>query len=99
MIEQAEDALQRARELRDLHASYRERLQAADGSANAFRLVDELFIGPVVSRPMVAEDLSLTYAGAGLVVGKLIEVGILEPMAETRPQLYQAEELLEILQR
>src|SRR5690606_15654593 len=43
VAEQANDAIRRSRELRDLRRTYLARMQEAGESANAFQLVDLLF--------------------------------------------------------
>ncbi len=88
----------RARALRDLQEEYRIRLQAAGASANALQLADELFVTPVVSRSRVAKLRGVSTAGARLIVSKLEEVGILRAMPDTRPALFEAHELVALLQ-
>ena len=96
--EQSEDAISRARALRDLHDDYRQRLQAVGASANALQLADELFPSPIVTRRKVADLREVTGAGARLIVEKLEEVGILQSIDDTRPQLFMADELVDLLQ-
>ena len=96
--EQADDAVIRARKVRDLQESYRERLQLAGASANAFRLADSLFLAPVVTRPSAATFLEVTLAGASRIVERLVEAGILRPLWPGRPQLYGATELIDLLE-
>ena len=95
--EQAADAAARARRLRDLHEDYRQRLLESRASANALRLADELPLVPVVSRRAVASLLGVTPAGASLVVDRLVEAGILQPMARGRPQLFAAHEIFDLI--
>lgn len=96
--EQADDAMIRARRVRDLQEDYRELLQVAGASANAIRLADSLFLTPVVSRPSAAELLGVTLAGASRIVERLVEAGILRPLWPGRPQLYEATELINLLE-
>ena len=96
--EQSEDAISRARALRDLHDDYRQRLQAVGASANALQLADELFLSPIVTRRKVADLREVTGAGSRLIVEKLEEVGILHSIDDTRPQLFMADELVDLLQ-
>ena len=95
--EQAADAVDRARKLRGLHEDYRRRLLEGRASANALRLADELPLVPVVSRRAVASLLGVTPAGASLVVDRLTEAGILQPLTTGRPQLFAAHELLDLI--
>ena len=96
--EQSQDAISRARALRDLHDDYRQRLQAVGASANALQLADELFLSPIVTRRKVADLREVTGAGSRLIVEKLEEVGILHSIDDTRPQLFMADELVDLLQ-
>ena len=95
--EQAADAVDRARKLRGLHEDYRRRLLEGRASANALRLADELPLVPVVSRRAVASLLGVTPAGASLVVDRLAEAGILQPLTGGRPRLFAAHELLDLI--
>ena len=80
-----------------LHEDYRQRLLEGRASANALRLADELPLVPVVSRRAVASLLGVTPAGASLVVDRLAEAGILQPLTGGRPQLFAAHELLDLI--
>ena len=98
VTEIAIDAAHRVKALRDLHEEYRRRLQAAHASANASRLVEELLVWPVISAPIVANILGVTPAGARLVIERLRAAGILSPLDHGRPQLYAAQEILDLLE-
>ena len=98
VAEQSLDAVRRTRALRDLQDEYRQRLLAASASANAIQMADELFLSPIVTYRRVAEFRGVTDAGARIVVSKLVEAGILRPSPGTRPQLFAARELLDLLQ-
>ena len=98
VTEQARDALDRSRRLRDLHESYRRRAQAASRSVNALRVVDELFVLPVISAPEAARLLDVTPQGARRLLEQLVGAGVLTVMVEGRPRLYFANELIAILE-
>ncbi len=98
VAEQSLDAMQRTRALRTLQEEYRQRLLAASASANALQMADELFLSPIVTYRRVAEFRGVTDAGARIVVSKLVEAGILHRLPATRPQLFAARELLDLLQ-
>ena len=98
VVEQSLDAMQRTRALRTLQEEYRQRLLAASASANALQMADELFLSPIVTYRRVAEFRGVTDPGARVVVSKLVEAGILRPLPGTRPQLFAARELLDLLQ-
>lgn len=96
--EQAADAVARARRLRDLQEDYRRRLQEIGASGNALQLAEELFTSPVITRRLAAERLGVTSAGARIVVTRLEEAGILYAFRNTRPHLFVARELLDLLE-
>ena len=96
--EQAADAVARARKLRDLHEDYRRRLQEIGASGNALQLAEELFTSPVITRRLAAERLGVTSAGARIIVTRLEEAGILYAFRNTRPHLFVARELLDLLE-
>jgi len=98
VLETALDASRRVRELRALTERYRVRMLEVRASANATHLADELTTRPIVSTPLVARELHVTSAGARLIIEKLREAGILTPMGSSRPQLYAAHEILELLE-
>jgi Fic family protein len=82
VAEQAQDSLRRVRALNALHERYRTTLIEGKASANALRLLDELFETPVVSRSSAARALGITSKGASAVIGRLVDAGILEPWLE-----------------
>ena len=96
--EQAADAAARARRLRDLQEDYRRRLQEIGASGNALQLAEELFTSPVITRRLAAERLGVTSAGARIIVTRLEEAGILYAFRNTRPHLFVARELLDLLE-
>ena len=96
--EQAADAMSRTRSIRDLQEDYRRRLLETGASANVLQLADALFTSPVITRPLVAAKLDVTYAGARLIVDRLVEAGVVQPWLDTRPRLFVARELLDLLE-
>jgi Fic family protein len=96
---QAQDALDRSLRIRELQDDFSQRLKKSRASANAFRLLDQLFTNPYVTIPGAAEHLGLTYAGAQGVVKRLSQAGILEKdSGRWRPTLFVARELLNVLE-
>ncbi len=96
--EQAQDAIHRSERVRELHETYRLRLQEAGESANALRMLDGLFAYPYVSAPWAAKVNALTPAGATKILRRLEDVGIVEAMPDTRPRLYVAGALIRLLE-
>ena len=96
--EQATDALERTRRIRKLRDRYREVLADRHESANALRLVDELFAAPYMTAPRAARLLGVTNPGARGILNRLVEAGILQFVPDAWPRLYVALELLELVE-
>lgn len=97
VAEQANDAIRRSRDLRDLRRVYLGRLQEAGESANAFQLIDLLFRRPRVTRRFVAEELGLTTAGARQLIDRVQRMGLLAAVPNRRPAVFVAREILDIV--
>lgn len=79
VIEQAQSAVDRCRELVDLRDAYRDRLFDMGATKPAIRLVDRLFANPFISIPQAADHLDVTYPTAQKAVEEyLVEADILE---------------------
>ena len=94
VVEQANDALDRSRRVRDLQERYRRVLQQRRASGNALRLLDELFANPYVTAPLAASSLGVTDAGARRILERLVDAGVVEESPGTWPRAYVAKELL-----
>jgi Fic family protein len=95
---QSEDAILRSQKLLELWQQYRARMQTARASALGLDLIDSLFSTPVLTIPMAAGRLKVTYASAQLNVEKLIKRGILrEATGNRRNRVYIAPEILQII--
>lgn len=97
VIQQARDALSRARQLRELREEYRGLLQASRESGNALRLVDELFAMPYMTAPLASRLLEVTNSGALGILDRLEEQSIVEPVPDSWPRLYVAKNVMEII--
>ena len=97
VAEQARDTLLRIRHVRGLQERYRDKLQEIRASGNVFRLLDELFAAPSMTIPEAARRLGVTTAGARNIIEKLREQDIVQLQAGSWPRLYEATELLEII--
>ena len=97
VAEQARDTLLRIRHVRGLQERYRAKLQEVRASGNVFRLLDELFAAPSMTIPEAARRLGVTTAGARNIIEKLREQDIVQLQAGSWPRLYEATELLEII--
>lgn len=98
VAEQAQDALLRSRRVRQLQDRYRALLQQRRESANALRLLDELFANPFVTTPLASDLLSVTSAGARGILQRLIDAGVVEEISGTWPKFYVARELLKAIE-
>jgi Fic family protein len=95
---QSEDAILRSQKLLELWQQYRARMQTARASALGLDLIDSLFSTPVLTIPMAAGRLKVTYASAQFNVEKLIKRGILkEVTGNRRNRVYIAREILQII--
>lgn len=101
VAEQSRDAWRRTQKLSDLRGQYKRRLNGPRVSASLYRLVDNLFDFPVISVPIAAEALGVTYAAAKSSVQKLIDIGILvaEPKQYGGTGYYIAGELLSLVNK
>lgn len=81
---QARSALGRARLLLDLREQMRRQTARVRGSASPTRLVDALFDVPMMTIPLAARLLGVTYRGASLNVTKLVHLGILQEVPSGR---------------
>ena len=76
--EQSQDAISSARRLQDLQMEWRDKLTTARASALQLRLLDHLFEMPVLTIPIAARILGVTYASAKRNIEKLTDAGVLK---------------------
>ena len=97
---QARDAAERAARLLELRRRYRERFQKPRASAVLRGLVDLLFKCPVITVPLAAKELGVTYAAAARHVERLVRAGVLREAkwgrgeGRRRNRMFIAEEVL-----
>ena len=97
---QAKDAIVRTDELLSLWQHWRQRLQVTRTSALSLKLVDELFLHPMMNARMVRERLGVTPRAAQMNIDRLIDAGILEEITgRRRNRIYAAHEIISILER
>jgi len=97
VAKQAQDANQRALALQDLQQRWHEQF-SSQRSINPVRLVDLMFIKPIVSITEVKTDLGLSYPGAQYNVEKLVKAGILSQLGDAKyEKFYVAADILDIL--
>ena len=76
VTKQSMDSLSRTRRLREMQDRYRDLLQTRRESANALRLVDELFAMPYMTAPRASKPLNVSNAGARRILDRLVDAGI-----------------------
>jgi Fic family protein len=98
VAEQSTDTVQRSYQLLDLLQRYQSWALAATRSANLARLVELVFVRPVISIANVQEWLDVTQPGASKLVQQMVDRGILvEVTGRQRNRRFAALEILEIL--
>lgn len=96
IAEEASDALQRVARLKSLRDSYHARLQHRRVSAVALRLVDELFITPVISVKKAAQVLGIGFTSAQKHVDRLVAAGIVAQITSgARNRLFMARQIIQ----
>ena len=99
VVEQARDTITRIQSLQDLQDRYKDRLAQAGKSALLLELVDMICEYPVITIPRAVKVLGVkSYNSAKLNVEKLVDEGMLvEIMQDTRPRLFLAHEVYDII--
>lgn len=98
LYEQSMDTLVRLRKLQDLQQDYRKRIQSPQRSALLLKLLDALFERPIISIPMAAQHLNVTYRAAQQNIEKLRSLGIVEHVPTTMyPMIYRSNGILAIV--
>lgn len=84
--------------LRELEEDFRTRLVGSGRSPNLARIVDDLFRQPVVTIPVVAQRLGVTYRAAQLNIESLTRAGVLSEIPGTsHPKFFRAKEILDAI--
>jgi cell filamentation protein, protein adenylyltransferase len=100
VIEQATDAIHRARAVLALRDEYRRKTHSARSSALLPKLVDQLFVLPLITVPQAAKHLGVTQAAARAIVERLVAQGILEETGDLkRNRTFLAPKILEIIEK
>lgn len=98
VADQANDALQRSRQLRRVYDDFRQRLIENGSSSNTLRLLDMLFETPYVTPMGAAVRLGISRPGAQKLLDRVAGLGILTILPKQRPQLYVSPEILDAIQ-
>lgn len=99
VVNQAKDAISDAEKIIELHAEYRLRLEATKKiPESAYRLIEEIFIGPVLSITGLSKKWNMPFNSVKTGVLRLVNIGILrEATGKRRNKLYVASELIDLL--
>lgn len=96
--QESNEAVRRTQALLDLRNQYRDKIEAAGASANALRVVDDLFVTPATTVNMVAKRLRVSYPTADALVRKLVREKILHADGRKRNRRFHASEILKLVQ-
>ena len=77
----------------------RDFLHDRNESASVFRLLEELFVRPMITVSGASELLGISDPGTRRVLNRLIDAGIVTVREGTWPRLYMAKRLLEEVDR
>lgn len=96
---QAEDALTDAKKILELHTEYQNLLKGTKRPpVSAHRLIDEIFLNPVISISGLSHKWDMTFNAVKKGVSKLLDIGILhEVPGRKRNRLFVATRLMELL--
>jgi Fic family protein len=98
VAEQAHDATIRAQKLQELEKRWREDLRAKHRTANPVRLMERLFITPIITVPQAQNELGVSYTAANKNVSYLVEAGILEQVGDSAyDRLFVSRQIIDIL--
>ena len=88
-----------AKEILELHSEYEEIVrQTKKVPETSSRLIDEIFINPVISISKISRQWELSFNAVKRGVGRLVKVGILKEVSgRRRNKLYIAPKLMELL--
>lgn len=97
VIKCSERAIDASDRMQELKSAYEQNLRGARAPRSAILLVEKLFSSPVVTIPVAADYLSMTYPSASNAVMYLEDAGILERIgARKRGKLYAAKDILNV---
>lgn len=100
IIEQSNDAFERARQLLDLQQQYHKIVHTTKRTAMQIRLVDLLIERPLITTVYVKKILNISYPAAKNNINKLIKAGILkEAVTAGRNKFFIAEKVLEVINK
>ncbi len=99
VIYQSKDAISDAKKILHIHADYKNKLEKTKKiPESAHRLIDEIFLNPVISISGLSKKWNLPFNSVKTGVSRLIQIGILrETEGRRRNKLFIASELMTLL--
>jgi len=99
MVSQSKDALSDAKKILALHAEYQNKLEKTKKiPESAHRLIDEIFLNPVISISELSKKWNLQFNTVKRGVQRLAKIGILQEVdGRKRNKLFIAPELMNLL--
>ena len=91
------DSIKRLKNLLSLQADMRILVQIARSSALFDKLIEYVIGNPVITIPIAAKVLGISYNATKNNISRLVSYGILEKFKDTRPKIYIARKVLEVL--
>jgi Fic family protein len=99
VVFQAEDTVNRIEKVISIKEKYRQLVYENTRSSNPLRLIDELFINPIVDIPYVSKRLDISYPSAKNAVKLLMELGFLSELSTSgRKRSFIADKLVRIFE-
>ena len=97
VIQCSQDAIDATDRMLNLKSQYEQSLLERRSPKSATILVNKLFSSPIVTIPVAAEYLKMTYAATKNAMMHLVDVGILERLdTKKRDKLYVARDILDV---
>jgi Fic family protein len=96
VVEQSNDTERRCIALLKLSDQFNERIRTIGGSIRLNTIADSLFARPIVRIPYISKMCVVTYPTAEADIDKLVKVGILRQLKDTKVKTYVAIEILKI---
>ncbi len=99
VTEQAQDAIQRAKQLQDLRANWHQRVLTPRASGIMLKLIDRLFETPILSTADVRTHFKVTHPTAMNSIKRLVDLNILKEITgKDRNRMYIAEKIMAIIE-
>lgn len=92
VISQAQDSIRRCDRFQAIKNEYHE--QVTNPSPRTFLIIEGLFHEPIVTAPLLASRLGVSFPTAKADIDRLVECGLLKEIGNTRPKAYSATKII-----